>query len=199
MAGRSEVAAPALHMEEVRKTLTAGHGACRVRVTVLGGVSLSLAAGQALALTGPLPMARSMLCAIAAGVARADAGAVRWGAAGLRAVRYAALGDAPRVLQRRDGSAGGLVVLDAALIEGAPPADLDATVALLRPWLADGGAALVSLARAGDRWPWAVRELVGGQLRDPRTVTVAAPARPLRAVAEGAREGTAMADPLAGQ
>jgi energy-coupling factor transporter ATP-binding protein EcfA2 len=190
-----------LVLENVRKTLTAGYGATRVRVTVLGGVSLTVRAGQAVAITGALPMARSLLCAIAAGVARADSGRVRWGARGSAGVRYAAIGDAPRVLHRLDGTSGGLVVLDASLIEDAPPPDLRTTALLLRPWLTAGGAAILSVPHVGDDWPWFVRELTGGQLRDPR-VLAASMARTAgmraRAVAES-RPSHGMADPPAHQ
>jgi hypothetical protein len=195
-------AVPLLALVNIKKTLTAGFGACRVRVTVLGGVTLTLRAGQAVALTGALPMARSMLCAIAAGVARADAGRVRWGTTAHRGVRYAALGDAPRVLQRRTDAIGSVVVLDSALIDGAPEPDLPAVVALLRPWLEAGGAALVSVPAVTDRWPWLVRELVGGQLRDPRAASIAlahAQHSPVRAVAEGLSTRPPMADPAVRQ
>jgi hypothetical protein len=181
---------PQLVMDRVRKVLTAGHGVCRVRVTVLGGVSLQLLPGEAVAITGALPLARSMLCAIAAGVARADAGRVRWSERGIAGVRYAPAGDAPRALLRRDGLPAGLIVLDAALVESAPAPDVRALVELLKPWLASGGAALVAAPVAAALWPWRILELAGGQLRAVQSAPVPtiAPAWPggLRRVAERA-------------
>jgi hypothetical protein len=184
------VTPPQLVLRNVRKIITAGIGNCRVRVTVLGGVSLQLMPGDALAITGALPLARSMLCAVAAGVARSDAGTVRWGPRGLAAVRYAPAGDAPRVLQQREGVPPGLVILDEALTERAPSPDVPSLVELLRPWLASGGAALVAaplLKRDG--WPWPILELAGGQLRPmltPVPPSAAAWSAPARMVAEGA-------------
>lgn len=180
---------PQLVLRNVRKAITAGAGSCRVRVTVLGGISLQLMPGEALAITGALPLARSMLCAIAAGVARVDSGSVRWGPRGLTAVRYAPAGDAPRSLQRRNGVAPGLVILDAALVERAPEPDVRAIVALLTPWLDAGGAALVATSLQAPAWPWSILELAGGQLRPLITGGVtAAPAwsAPVRMVAEAA-------------
>ena len=180
---------PQLVLRNVRKVITAGAGSCRVRVTVLGGISLQLMPGEALAITGALPLARSMLCAIAAGVARVDSGSVRWGPRGLTAVRYAPAGDAPRSLQRRNGVAPGLVILDAALVERAPEPDVRAIVALLSPWLDAGGAALVAASLHAPAWPWSILELAGGQLRPIVTGGVtAAPAwsAPVRMVAEAA-------------
>ena len=180
---------PQLVLRNVRKAITAGAGSCRVRVTVLGGISLQLMPGEALAITGVLPLARSMLCAIAAGVARVDSGSVRWGPRGLTAVRYAPAGDAPRSLQRRNGVAPGLVILDAALVERAPEPDVRAIVALLTPWLDAGGAALVATSLQAPAWPWSILELAGGQLRPLITGGVtAAPAwsAPVRMVAEAA-------------
>lgn len=180
---------PQLVLRNVRKAITAGAGSCRVRVTVLGGISLQLMPGEALAITGALPLARSMLCAIAAGVARVDSGSVRWGPRGLTAVRYAPAGDAPRSLQRRNGVAPGLVILDAALVERAPEPDVRAIVALLTPWLDAGGAALVAASLQAPAWPWSILELAGGQLRPLITGGVtAAPAwsAPVRMVAEAA-------------
>ena len=180
---------PQLVLRNVRKAITAGAGSCRVRVTVLGGISLQLMPGEALAITGALPLARSMLCAIAAGVARVDSGSVRWGPRGLTAVRYAPAGDAPRSLQRRNGVAPGLVILDAALVERAPEPDVRAIVALLTPWLDAGGAALVATSLQAPAWPWSILELAGGQLRPLITggVTVApAWSAPVRMVAEAA-------------
>jgi hypothetical protein len=159
------VVVPQLVLRNVRKVITAGAGACKVRVTVLGGVSLQLMPGEALAVTGPLPLARSMLCAIAAGIARCDAGSVRWGLRGVSGVRYAPAGDAPRALQRRDAFPPGVVILDAALVEHAPSPDVRATVQLLEPWLRAGGAALVAATVSPDDWPWPIVELAGGQLR----------------------------------
>lgn len=183
---------PQLQMRNVRKVITAGAGNCRVRVTVLGGVSLQLLPGEALAITGALPLARSMLCAIAAGVARVDSGSVRWGPRGLTGVRYAPAGDAPRVLQRRDGAPAGLVILDAALVERAPAPDVRAVVQLLQPWLHAGGAALVAAPVSASEWPWSILELAGGQLRPLHAgATRATPAwtAPARMVAEGATGG----------
>jgi hypothetical protein len=183
---------PQLQMRNVRKVITAGAGNCRVRVTVLGGVSLQLQPGEALAITGALPLARSMLCAIAAGVARVDSGSVRWGPRGLTGVRYAPAGDAPRAVQRRDGVPAGLVILDAALVERAPAPDVRAVVQLLAPWLHAGGAALVAAPVSPSEWPWSILELAGGQLR-PLHVGAArvTPAwtAPARMVAEGAAGG----------
>lgn len=183
------VMVPQLVLRNVRKVITAGAGNCRVRVTVLGGVSLQLMPGEALAITGALPLARSMLCAIAAGVARCDAGSVRWGQRGLTAVRYAPAGDAPRALQRRDGALPGLVILDSALVERAPAPEVRAVVQLLTPWLAAGGAALLAAPVEARDWPWSILELAGGQLRpllavDERPVPVWS--APAMMVAEGA-------------
>jgi len=188
---------PQLALRNVRKVIVAGAGSCRVRVTVLGGVSLQLMPGEALGVTGALPLARSMLCAVAAGVARCDSGSVRWGPRGVSAVRYAPAGDAPRVLQRRDGAPPGLVILDAALVEHAPQPDVRAVVKLLESWLAEGGAALVAAPLTAGEWPWAMLELAGGQLRPllsdviSRQPAWSAPARMVAAsahlrVAEGA-------------
>jgi hypothetical protein len=159
------VVVPQLSLRNVRKVLSAGVGACRVRVTVLGGVSLQLMPGDALAVTGPLPLARSMLCAIAAGAARCDSGAVRWGVRGVSGVRYAPAGDAPRALSRRDAFAPGVAVLDAALVEHAPAPDVRVLVELLAPWLRAGGAALVAAPVSARDWPWPIVELAGGALR----------------------------------
>ena len=180
---------PQLVLRNVRKVITAGAGACRVRVTVLGGISLQLMPGEALAITGALPLARSMLCAVAAGVARVDSGTVRWGPRGLTAVRYAPAGDAPRSLQRRNGVAPGLVILDAALVERAPEADVPTIVALLTPWLDAGGSVLLAAPVRALDWPWSILELAGGQLRPVITGGItAAPAwsAPVRMVAESA-------------
>jgi hypothetical protein len=180
---------PQLVLRNVRKVITAGAGSCRVRVTVLGGISLQLMPGDALAITGALPLARSMLCAVAAGVARCDSGSVRWGPRGLTAVRYAPAGDAPRALQQRVAVPAGLVILDAALTERAPAPDARALVELLTPFLAAGGAALVAAPLARDAWPWAMLELAGGQLRPlpaPTSTPVPAWSAPARMVAEGA-------------
>ncbi len=179
---------PQLVLRNVRKVITAGAGNCRVRVTVLGGVSLQLMPGEALAITGALPLARSMLCALAAGVARCDSGSVRWGLRGLTGVRYAPAGDAPRAVMRRDGAPAGLVILDAALVERAPAPDVRAVVKLLEPWLASGGAALLAAPVAACDWPWSILELAGGQLRPMLTaVDCAEPSwtAPARMVAEG--------------
>lgn len=180
---------PQLVFRNVRKVITAGAGNCRVRVTVLGGISLQLLPGEALAIVGALPLARSMLCAVAAGVARVNSGVVQWGPRGLTAVRYAPAGDAPRALQRRDATPPGLVILDAALVERAPEADVRTLVRLLEPWLRAGGAALVAAPVSARDWPWSILELAGGQLRP----VFAAGARglpswsaPARMVAEGA-------------
>lgn len=186
-------AVPQLELRNVRKLVTAGVGNCRVRVTVLGGVSLRLHPGEALAVTGALPMARSMLCAIAAGLARCDSGSVHWGPRGLTDVRYLPTGDAPRAVQRRpDGRVPGLVILDEALTERGPSPDVPTLVALLRPWLAEGGAALVAApVRAHDGWPWPVLELAAGQLRPlvmPVPPSAAAWSAPARMVAEGRGE-----------
>jgi energy-coupling factor transporter ATP-binding protein EcfA2 len=159
------VMVPQLALERVRKVIQAGAGVCRVRVTVLADISLQLGAGEAVAIVGPLPLARSMLCAIAAGVARPDAGKVRWSSRGLSAVRYAPVGDAPRAMHRRDFGAPGLLVLDAALVPDAPDPDVPALVQLLRPWLSDGGSALVAAPVSVRDWPWTIRELAGGRLR----------------------------------
>jgi hypothetical protein len=180
---------PQLVLRNVRKVITAGAGACRVRVTVLGGISLQLLPGEALAITGALPLARSMLCAVAAGVARVDAGTVRWGPRGLTAVRYAPVGEAPRSLQRRDAGTPGLVILDSALIADAAAADVRAIVALIRPWLDAGGSVLLAAPVTAPDWPWAILELTGGQLRPVISAPVSAtPAwsAPARMVAEGA-------------
>jgi hypothetical protein len=160
------VVVPQLALRNVRKIITAGAGVCRVRVTVLHSVSLELLPGEALAVTGKLPLARSMLCAIAAGVARCDAGRVQWGVRGIGGVRYAPAGDAPRALQRRDAAPPGVVILDAALVEHATEPDVCALVRLLTPWLDAGGAALVAAAPVTAReWPWRIVELAGGTLR----------------------------------
>lgn len=183
-----QVAVPHLVLRNVRKVITAGAGTCRVRVTVLSGVSLQLMPGEALAITGALPLARSMLCAIAAGVARCDSGAVRWGPRGLTDVRYAPAGDTPRQLRIRDGARPGLVILDAALIDQAPPVDMPAMVALLEPWLEAGGAALLAAPVTVQEWPWWILELAGGQLRPVVTATQRTPvawSAPARMVAEG--------------
>lgn len=179
-----------LALRRVRKTLVAGHGSCRIRVTVLHDCTLSLAAGEALALGGPLPLARSMLCAIAAGIARPDAGRVGWSPAGLASVRYAPIGDAPRALRPpAGGAANGLVVLDEALGAGdqpPPPTDTHGLVALLAPWLEGGGAALVSARVAPADWPWRRADLVGGALVPAATRPSHAIGAPrARAVAEG--------------
>ena len=181
------VVVPQLVLSNVRKVIVAGAGACRVRVTVLAGISLQLMPGEAVAITGALPLARSMLCAIAAGVARCDAGSVRWDARGLTGVRYAPAGDTPRALQRRDATPAGLAVLDAALVEHAPPADVPAMVRLLEPWLEAGGAALVAAPVTPAQWPWWILELAGGQLRPTIATTTPAAAwsAPARMVAEG--------------
>ena len=179
---------PQLVLRNVRKVITAGAGACRVRVTVLGGVSLQLMPGEALAITGALPLARSMLCAVAAGVARCDSGTVRWGPRGLTGVRYAPAGDAPRALQRREHAPPGLVILDAALVEQAPAPDIGALVTLLEPWLEAGGSALVAASVTPSQWPWWLLELSGGQLRPVITGIVSPVPRwsaPARMVAEG--------------
>ena len=192
------VMVPQLVLRNVRKVIVAGAGVCRVRVTVLGGISLRLLPGEALAITGALPLARSMLCAVAAGVARCDAGQVRWGPRGLTGVRYAPAGDAPRVLQRRDGSPPGLVILDAALVEHAPEPDVRVLVELLRPWLDAGGSALVAAPIVAGVWPWAMMELAGGQLR-PLLSAAAAPTPawpvPTRLVAERAGDRMARGGP----
>ena len=183
-----QVAVPQLVLRNVRKVITAGAGNCRVRVTVLGGVSLQLMPGEAVAITGVLPLARSMLCAIAAGVARCDSGAVRWGPRGLTDVRYAPAGDTPRQLRIRDGAPPGLVILDAALIDQAPPVDVPAVVALLEPWLEAGGTALLAAPVSAQQWPWWILELAGGQLRPVVTELQRAPvawSAPARMVAEG--------------
>lgn len=185
----SRPVAPQLVLDRVRKVITAGYGSCRVRVTVLGGVSLQLAPGEAVAITGALPLARSMLCAIAAGVARCDGGRVRWGAGGIGGVRYAPAGDAPRALHRRDALMPGLVILDAALVESAPAPDVRALVELLRPWLAAGGAALVAAPLSSRQWPWRIFELAGGHLRSvtsPNVARVVAWSDGMQRVAEGA-------------
>jgi hypothetical protein len=188
------VVVPELVLRNVRKVIVAGAGVCRVRVTVLGGISLRLLPGEALAITGALPLARSMLCAVAAGVARCDSGKVQWGARGLAAVRYAPAGDAPRALHRRDGAAPGLVILDAALVEHAPQPDVRAVVELLRPWLSAGGAALLAAPVQTTEWPWAILELSGGQLR-PLLAGAVTPtpawSAPARMVAEGAADRVA--------
>ena len=180
---------PQLSLRNVRKVITAGAGNCRVRVTVLGGISLQLMPGDALAITGALPLARSMLCAVAAGVARCDSGSVRWGPRGLTGVRYAPAGDAPRALQLREGVPAGLVILDAALTERAPAPDSRVLVELLMPFLSAGGAVLVAAPLARTEWPWAMLELAGGQLR-PLIAPTAAPvpvwSAPARMVAERA-------------
>lgn len=181
-------AVPQLSLRNVRKVITAGAGPCRVRVTVLDGVTLQLMPGEAVAITGALPLARSMLCAIAAGVARCDSGTVSWGPRGLAEVRYAPAGDCPRQLQRRGASAPGLVILDAALVEHAPPVDLPAMVQLLEPWLEAGGAALVAASVTPREWPWWMLELAGGQLRPVVSQTASIPVQwsaPARMVAEG--------------
>jgi hypothetical protein len=184
----SRVAQSQLTLRNVRKVITAGVGHCRVRVTVLDGVSVQLMPGEALAITGALPLARSMLCAIAAGVARCDSGSVSWGARGLIDVRYGPAGDAPRQLRVVSESAPGLVILDAALVEHAPPVDVPVMVQLLDPWLEAGGAALVAASILPRDWPWWMLELAGGQLRpvvsraDSMAVRWSAPAR---MVAEG--------------
>lgn len=186
------VMVPHLVLRNVRKVITAGAGTCRVRVTVLAGVSLQLLPGEALAITGALPLARSMLCALAAGVARCDSGSVRWGPRGLTGVRYAPAGDAPRALMRRDGAAAGLVILDAALVERAPAPDVRAVVRLLEPWLASGGAALLAAPVATCDWPWSILELAGGQLRPLLSAAdrlVPAWTAPARMVAESAPPG----------
>ena len=179
---------PQLALRNVRKVITAGAGNCRVRVTVLGGISLQLMPGEALAVIGALPLARSMLCAVAAGVARVDSGTVRWGPRGLTAVRYAPAGDAPRSLHRRDGIVPGLLILDAALVEHDPQPDVKVMVELLRPWLNAGGAALLAAPVSASEWPWSILELVGGQLRPLVAGTVVASptwSAPARMVAEG--------------
>jgi len=179
---------PQLVLRNVRKVITAGAGACRVRVTVLGGVSLQLMPGEALAVTGALPLARSMLCAVAAGVARCDSGSVRWGPQGLTGVRYAPAGDAARALQHREHAPPGLVILDAALIEQSPKPDIGVLVELLEPWLEAGGSALVAAPVVAGEWPWWLLELSGGQLR-PMITGIVSPAprwsAPARMVAEG--------------
>lgn len=184
----SPVVLPQLTLRNVRKVITAGAGHCRVRVTVLDGISVQLMPGEALAITGALPLARSMLCAIAAGVARCDSGTVRWGPRGLVDVRYAPAGDCPRQVQRRGGASPGLVILDAALVEHAPPVDVRAMVQLLEPWLEAGGAALVAAPVTAREWPWWMLELAGGQLRPVVAHAAALPVRwsaPARMVAEG--------------
>lgn len=182
---------PQLMMKHVRKVITAGAGTCRVRVTVLGGISLQLMPGEALAITGALPLARSMLCAVAAGVARSDSGLVRWGPRGLTDVRYAPAGDAPRTLRWREGALPGLAILDAALIDQAPDPDIPGIVELLRPWLAAGGAALVASRVSEREWPWAILELAGGQLRPVLTGALKPTpvwSAPARMVAEGSAD-----------
>lgn len=154
-----------LCLDRVRKVIVAGLGACRVRVTVLGGVSLRIASGEAVAVTGVLPLARSMLCAIAAGVARCDSGRVQWSDRGLTGVRYAPIGDAPRVLHLRADTRPGLVILDAALVEHAPEPDIPALVPMVRAWIEAGGAVLVAAQVTPAVWPWRICELAGGQLR----------------------------------
>ena len=191
------VIVPQLVLRNVRKVIVAGAGACRVRVTVLGGISLQLLPGEAVAITGALPLARSMLCAVAAGVARCDSGQVRWGPRGLTGVRYAPAGDAPRALQRRDGALPGLVILDAALVEHAPEPDVRVLVELLRPWIGAGGSALVAAPIDAGLWPWAMMELAGGQLRPPLTTAVSpmgAWPLPARLVAERAGDRMAPGD-----
>ena len=109
-------------------------------------------------------------------------------------VRYAPAGDAPRMLQRRDSAPPGLVILDAALVEHAPPTDVRALVELLRPWLQAGGAALVAAPVHAGEWPWAILELAGGQLR-PLSGAAVTPtpawSAPVRMVAEGAADRVA--------
>ncbi len=189
---------PHLTLHNVRKVISAGAGHCRVRVTVLDGVSLQLMPGEALAITGALPLARSMLCAVAAGVARCDSGAVRWGPHGLSAVRYGPAGDTPRQVRRRDDAAVGLVILDAALVEQAPPVDVPAMVRLLEPWLEAGGSVLVAAPVTSAVWPWWILELAGGQLRPVVTPAHMAPVQwsaPARMVAEGTGTRVARAGP----
>ena len=194
----SQIVVPHLTLRNVRKVITAGAGHCRVRVTVLDGVSLQLMPGEALAITGALPLARSMLCAIAAGVARCDSGAVRWGPRGLSAVRYAPAGDTPRQVRRLEEVAPGLLILDAALIEHAPPVDVPVMVKLLEPWLEAGGSALVAAPLTSQLWPWWILELAGGQLRPVVTQAQMAPVQwsaPARMVAEGTGTRVARAGP----
>ena len=194
----SQIVVPHLTLSNVRKVITAGAGHCRVRVTVLDGVSLQLMPGEALAIAGLLPLARSMLCAVAAGVARCDSGAVRWGPRGLSAVRYAPAGDTPRQVRRQDDVAAGLLILDAALVEQAPPVDVPAMVKLLEPWLEAGGAALVAAPVTSQLWPWWILELAGGQLRPVVTQAQMAPVQwsaPARMVAEGTGTRVARAGP----
>ena len=184
----SNYAVPQLALRNVRKVITAGAGHCRVRVTVLDGVSLQLMPGEAVAITGALPLARSMLCAIAAGVARCDSGAVRWGPRGLTDVRNAPAGDCPRQLRQRSDFPPGLVILDAALVEHAPPVNVSAMVPLLESWLEAGGAALVATPVTAREWPWWILELAGGQLRpvvSPPSASAVQWSAPARMVAEG--------------
>jgi hypothetical protein len=79
------------------------------------------------------------------------------------------------------------VVLDEALGLGdhaPPPVDTAAITALLAPWLAAGGAALVA-ARVDPRaWPWRLADLVGGALVPPATLPHRLGAIDRRAVAE---------------
>ena len=82
-----------LEVTEVSKTYPSAEG----RVQVLSGVSLALAAGQSLALTGESGSGKSTLLHLVAGLDQTDAGEIT-----VAGVRLSGLGDAGRAGLRRD-------------------------------------------------------------------------------------------------
>ncbi len=82
-----------LEIDGVEKSFATGDGA----LPVLGGVSLALAAGRSLALTGESGSGKSTLLHLAAGLDQPDAGAIR-----VNGTDIAGLGDTARAALRRD-------------------------------------------------------------------------------------------------
>ncbi|HUO51810.1 MAG TPA: ATP-binding cassette domain-containing protein [Gemmatimonadaceae bacterium] len=67
-----------LRVDDLRRAIAAGVPGCTARVRVLDGVSLGVGAGELVCVTGAPGAGKTVLLLCAAGLARADAGAVRW-------------------------------------------------------------------------------------------------------------------------